>query len=335
MAKSGPKSNNETALIYVILGKVESLVGAQCRKLVDQLLEPSERITGFFDADPAQVLPQDVLDELRTLPFLTQRRVVLIRAADDFVSENRELLEKYFDHPCPTGVLVLTVSSWPSNTKLARKLRKVGELISVTEPKSWQLPGRVIEYAREVHEKRLTKQTAEILVELTGDDLGRLYGEIDKLALFADKEKTITMGHVESLIGHNRMFGAFQVIDAVMAGDVATAVERLRKMFAEDRSAEYTVVGAFAFHVRKMFGAKAMLEKGERTDEIARQMRIWSNKEKFFARLRQTDLRQIGGYLQQLGETDYAIKRGQATPQVAMEQLVLSLATSGSRTNSM
>ncbi|MHC4434443.1 MAG: DNA polymerase III subunit delta, partial [Planctomycetota bacterium] len=45
------------------------------------------------------------------------------------------------------------------------------------------------------------------------------------------------------------------------------------------------------------------------------------------AQLRQKNLKQIGQYIQQLAETDYAIKTGQAKAQVAMEQLVLRLST--------
>jgi DNA polymerase III delta subunit len=38
-------------------------------------------------------------------------------------------------------------------------------------------------------------------------------------------------------------------------------------------------------------------------------------------------LKQIGQYLQKLAEIDHAIKTGQTKAQVAMEQLVLGLAT--------
>ncbi len=321
--------------IYVIAGKEDSLVNAQCRELLDRLLEPSQRTTGFFDADPASVSASEVLDELRTVPFLTDKRVVFVKGADDFISENRQLLEKYFDNPCPTGILVLAVSSWQGQTKLARKLSKVGKLIKVTQPKPWQLPARLSKYAGDAHDKKLTKDAAELLIELVGDELPRLYSEIDKLALFADTAKSITPRHIELLIGHNRLFNAFAVIDAIIAGSAAQAVERLRRMFAEDKSAEYTVVGAFAFHFRRMFNAKVLLEKGVRRDEIANRVRIWSNREKFFAQLRQMSLKQIGGYLQQLGETDYAIKTGRAKAKVAMEQLVLKLAADSTVRGSM
>jgi len=243
------------------------------------------------------------------------------------------LLEKYFDNPCPTGQLVLVVRAWDARTKLAKKLARVGKLISVTQPKRWELPQRLVKYTSDAHDKRLSKDAAELLIELTGDELTRLYSEIDKLSLFAEAEKGITPKHIESLIGHNRLFNAFAVIDAIILGNAGQAVERLRAMFAEDKSTEYTVVGAFGFHLRRMFSAKALLEKGVRHSEVADRLRIWGNKDGFFALLRQMSLKQIGEYLQQLGETDYAIKTGQTKAPVAMEQLVLGLAagTTGSR----
>lgn len=312
--------------IYVIAGKEDSALNAECERLLDKLLKPQQRTTGLLKADTATTLVSDVLDELRTLPFLTDKRVVVLKNADKFISQNRQLLEKYFDNPCSTGILVLAVNSWDSRTKLARKLPKVGKLIKITEPKSWQLPGRLSKYASEAHGKNINKQAAELLIELTGDNLPRLYSEVDKLAIFADAEKNITVQHIESLIGHNRLFNSFAVIDACLAGNPAQAVDRLRIMFAEDKSNEYTVVGAFAFHFRRMFNAKVLLEKRVRPDEIEKRLRIWSNKDALFSQLRKMSLQQIGENLERLGQTDYEIKTGQTKPRVAIEQLVLRLA---------
>ena len=312
-------------LIYIIAGKDDSLVSSQCQELLDGLLDPSQRATGLFDAEAGSVSASDVLDELRTAPFLTGIRVVRIKQADDFISQNRPLLEKYFDNPCPTGRLILTVSSWDSRTKLAKKLPKVGKLISVAAPTRKELPYRLIDYAKDAHDKKLSLSTAIFLIELTGDELTRLYSEIDKLALYTGEQKVITQRHVESLIGHNRLFNAFAVIDAIIAGNVGVAIERLRGMFEADKSTEYTVVGAFAYHIRKMFNAKILLDNGVRQDQIENRLRIWGNTDAFFAHLQKISLKQVGKYLQQLGETDYEIKTGQTQVQVAMEQFVLKL----------
>ena len=314
-------------LIYVIAGKDDSLVNAYCSRLLDKLLEPSQRITGLFDAEAATVMVSEVLDELRTSPFLTDKRVVLVKDADKFISENRELLEKYFDNPCRSGRLIFTVRTWDARTKLARKLTVAGKLINAIQPKGRELSQRLIKYASEAHDKRLAQDESRLLIELAGDELPRLYSEIDKLALFADTEKVITTKHIESLIGHNRLFNAFAVIDAVIAGNIGIAVERLRGMFAQDKSAEFSVVGAFAYHFRRMFNAKVMLDKGVRQKEITDKFRLWSYKDNFFEQLRKKSLKQIGQYLQQLAQTDYAIKTGRTKAPVAMEQFILQLST--------
>jgi DNA polymerase-3 subunit delta len=184
----------------------------------------------------------------------------------------------------------------------------------------------LIDYAQQAYGKKLTQDAAEILVEFAGDELPRLYSEVDKLAIFADAEKVIDVQHIESLVGHNRIYGAFAVIDACLAGNVAQAMERLRNMFAEDKSAEYTVVGAFAFHLRRMFGAKALLEKGLSASDIVERLRIRGNRDGFFSQVRKMSLKQIGSAIQNLAAIDYAIKTGQTKAEVAIEQLVIRLA---------
>ena len=96
-------------------------------------------------------------------------------------------------------------------------------------------------------------------------------------------------------------------------------------MFASDRSTEFTVVGAFAFHFRRMFNARVLLDEGVRPDVIAKKLRIWGNVDGFFTQLRKMSLKQIGDSIQQLAEIDYAIKTGRTKPQVAIERLVLKL----------
>jgi DNA polymerase-3 subunit delta len=312
--------------IHVIAGKDEPLVNAKCQELLDHLLEPQQRVTGLLSVDGDQASLSDVLDELRTVPFLTDRRVVVVKGADAFLSQNRSALEHYFDKPSPTGILVLVVGSWDSRTKLAKKLSSVGKLIAVAAPKRHEFPRYLIQYAKQTSGKRLELDAAELLVELAGEELALLHAELDKLALFARDEKAITVRHVEAIVGHNRIFGAFEVIDAMIGGRCLQAVERLRNMFAEDRNAEYTVVGAFAYHLRRVFAAKAMLEKGANPVEVAQKLRIWNNKERFFALVRQTSLEQIARTIEQLAAIDHAVKTGQAKTQVAMEQLVLKLA---------
>jgi DNA polymerase-3 subunit delta len=344
MAKASDKTRRNPEFIFVIAGE-PTLVNARCTELVDSLITPEEKATGLLVADADKITITELLDELRTLPFLTKRRVVVLRNADKFLSSrgqqdeqdeqddqgvpasssNREILEKYFDNPCPTGVLVITAKKWDSKTRLAKKLLAVGTLFAIKPPKEDELPRRLINYAHDAHNKRIDYGAAELLVELAGNDLPRLYTEIDKLATYAANDKTITTAHVESLVGYNRLFNAFAIIDSCLQRKAGPAIEHLRKMFAEDKNAEYTTVGAFAYHFRRLFAAKKLLEEGYSQYEVAGKARIFYNKEAHFSLLKRLTLKQIGDQIQQLAETDYAIKRGQAQPRIAIEQLVLQM----------
>jgi DNA polymerase-3 subunit delta len=327
MSVKGKKTRSGAKSICVVAGKDEFLVANQCESLVGELLTDEQRPMCLYQPRAEEAVVADVLDELRTLPFLADRRVVLIRDADKFISANREILEKYFDEPSPTGVLILAVATWAGNTRLAKKLPKVGQLIKVTDIARRSLGKYVADYLMGEHSKTFGSGGAQLLVELVGDEPGRLCSEADKLAMYVGDKKNITSSDVEKLIGHNRMFNAFAVIDAVTDSNVGCAIERLRNMFASDRQSEYKVVGAFAYHFRRLFRAKALLDKGAGRGQVAKQLGLWDNVDGFFDQLSRISLEDIGTVLAELARIDYLVKTGQADVKVAVEQLVLSLTT--------
>jgi DNA polymerase-3 subunit delta len=323
--KTEIKPSRTGGQIYVIAGKDEFLVSERLHSLIGSLLEPEQMQMCLLQTDGDKITAAEVFDELRTLPFLAERRVVVLNDADKFVSENRETLEKYFESPAAKGVLVLVVKSWPSNTRLAKALPKTGKLLAVAEMKGKSLVSYICNYAADKYGKNLSYNAGAMLVEFAGDEPGVLCSEVDKLAAYTDKAKAITEKDIAAAVGRNRVFDVFEVIDAMTAGNLAGAIEKLRRMFSTNKDADYTVVGAFAWHFRRMFSASAMLKEGQSQEAVAKKLRIWNNRE-FFAALKKMPLEKIGGCLRRLAEIDYEIKTGRATAQVAIESMILELA---------
>jgi DNA polymerase-3 subunit delta len=318
------KSKDSAKRIYVFAGKDEFLVAEQVTALVNRLLTPDQMQMCLWRADADKATAVEIFDELRTLPFLAEKRVVVVADADDFVSNNRELLEKYFENPASSGVLILSVGSWPSNTRLAKMLPKAGELIEVGEIKSRELVSYITDYASQ-QGKTLSYNAAQMLIEFAGEEPGVLRNEIDKLSAYVNSAKNITEKHISEIVGRNRAFGAFEVIDSMMEANAGKALEQLRLMFESDKDAEYTIIGAFAWHFRRMFSAAALLQKGERPDMVARKLRIW-NQQEFFNVIKKTGLKKIGDCLRQFAEFDYQIKTGKATAQTAIESMIVQFA---------
>jgi DNA polymerase-3 subunit delta len=315
------------APIYVISGKDAYLQSSRFEAVIDGLLTSEERAMCLYQVAGKDANITDVLDELRTLPFLAERRVVAIRDGDKFISENRPILEKYFEKPSPSGVLVLVVQTWLKTTRLAKMLAKVGQLIAVEEMKPGQLPQYAANYAKAQYGKGFDRGANQLLVELAGDSPGRIASEVDKLAVYVGSAKSITADDIEKLIGHNRSFNVFAVIDAITAGNAGLAVERLRKMFASDKDSRFTSVGAFAFQFRRMFNAKVLISGGMNEYQAASKLRIWGNKDAFFKQLRGLSLERIAGFQSELARIDYAIKTGGKTPEAALEMLVMKMAS--------
>ncbi|MHC5158165.1 MAG: DNA polymerase III subunit delta [Planctomycetota bacterium] len=320
-----PKKQQDMLGFYVIYGEDPFLVANECEKLVRSILGSEDPTMALYEPKASDAQISDVLDELRTLPFLTSKRVVLIKDAEPFVSAHADALEAYLDRTSPTGVLILTLTSWDKRRRLHKKMQKTGGLIEVGKLYSNQLPAYVASYAQQNHAIRLDGQASRFLVELVGDDPGRLCREMDKLVMYVAPRKTVSVNDIESLIGHNRMFNAFDVIDAITSGRTGAAVSRIRNMFQADKNAEFTVVGAFGYHFRRLFRAKGMISKGLSPQQAAAKTGVRYKQNEFLQQLNRLSLHQLAWVLSELGRIDFGMKTGQTSAPIAIERLVLKL----------
>jgi DNA polymerase-3 subunit delta len=92
--------------IAVLFGEERHLKRAVFERLVEHVLGGDEESLGLtrFAGDDADL--KTVCDELLTVSMWGDRRLVVVDAADRFVSQYREGLEKYLGHPARKSVLV-------------------------------------------------------------------------------------------------------------------------------------------------------------------------------------------------------------------------------------
>jgi DNA polymerase-3 subunit delta len=70
-----------------------------------------------------------------------------------------------------------------------------------------------------VHGKKISSDAAELLVELTGGDLGLLEQELAKLAVYVGSRDTITVQDVDGLVARNRVQTVWEILEAAGAGE--------------------------------------------------------------------------------------------------------------------
>ena len=199
-------------------------------------------------------------NELETLPFLAPCRIVIVEAADTFVTENRPALEAYAAKPSSVGVLVLDVKTFPDNTKLAKALPDAAKIACKTPPayKIHELKPWLVEWARTTHKKKLAPDAAELLLELVGASMGSLDQELGKLAVAVGAKPGIAAEDVERMVGRTKAADVFRIMDAIGDGKPSEAPSILEELFSEGED-PMAVIGPLTGQLRKLAAVGRML----------------------------------------------------------------------------
>jgi len=269
----------------------------------------------------------DVFDELRTLPFFTKRRVVVIDEADPFVSKHRKELEAYVETASTTGVLILSVKQWPANTKLAKLVDKHGIEISCSTPKEGELAAWLVALASDRFQCALSLDAARLLVELVGAEPGILASEVEKLSVYVGAAAQITRSDVAKMVEAGRIETIWKALDAATTGQGAKALEYLDTLIA---SGEYPIraLAGMSFsllklhHAGKLRAARLSLEEACKRAGI--QPWAMAGVQKQHAHLGPSRVDMLPDWLVQ---ADMDLKGGTTLdPRVVLELLMLKLA---------
>ena len=143
--------------------------------------------------------------------LLVLRRLKLSAAAFEAVNA-------YLDHPSPRAWVVLLAEGvkardWGRNPVWERLQRQEAAL-EFFRPKEAELYQWLTREAGSLG-KTLTLAAAQRLVEIVGDNLAELIQEMEKLALYAGAEKSLTPNLVNQLATHSRTANIFALVEAL------------------------------------------------------------------------------------------------------------------------
>ena len=277
-----------------------------------------------FSAEQPPTAPV-VFDELRTAPFVGDRRLVVVEAADKFVTEHRGRLEKLAGAPSSVGVLLLDVRTWLGTTNLAKKTELA---VDCNAPKQYLVAGWLAKWAPLRHGKKLDPDDAALLVEFVGADLGTLDQELGKLATFVGAEPAIGRAAILELAAGGGADSIFKMIDAALDGAAPQALKLLDKLLStgDDPRAAF---GAATASLRKFAeAARRAGAGGQALDAALRDAGVPP-----FAvidagrRLRRIGRGRLAGLYRRLLRTDWELKGGSALPaRTVIERLLLGIA---------
>lgn len=271
---------------------------------------------------------QSVVDELRTLSMWSDRRLVVVEDADEFVTKYRNGLEKYAEKPVRKSVLVLDVKTWPKTTRLAKQIAKTGLDVECSELKGPLLMKWLQDTARDAYGQTLARESAVLLIELVGEDLGMLDQELSKLASYVGVGRKIEAKDVQSLVGGWRTETTWAMTDAVRDNDLAFAINALDQLLVAGEAGP-KLLGGISF-VFKKFAQATDLSRSQSLDQALRGAGVFPQavgpSQAYLRRIGRANAERI---LTTLLETESGLKGGSRLPErIQLERLLIKLAGS-------
>jgi len=305
--------------VYVLCGTDAFLQDHYRREVIRRVIDNADPQTCLVTLDGSDELElAQVMDELRTLPFLAPVRAVVVRAADPFVSKYRRKIEEYLASPCETSTLVLIVSSFPSNTRLFKVVGQIGEIIDCRVPDDSSLH-QWLTKAADKRGKKIDRQCTSLLEQWLGRDLAVQNAEMEKLCLYVGERPDITPEDVTAIVTATAGPAAFDLTNAITAGDAPGALKALDGAL-RIRGAEFQALGSIAWHLRRALQASQDLAAGRKVN-----LRIPYRQQKAFMNmLKRRGLPRLQKDMKLLISTDLGMKSGQ-DPKSALQELVISL----------
>jgi DNA polymerase-3 subunit delta len=265
-------ASGETAPLYLLEGddlQSRHDLAVEFGALVDEGLH-AFNVQSFYanEATSGSARDQmigDILTAARTLPMMAPRRVLIVHEAEKLLSPRRggddepapppsgakrrkaatpaEDLEEYLAAPEPLTTMVFVAGELDANRRLVKLARKhaisvdCGTLDNAGDAARW------IRTALEKESMTIEPAAIPLLLEATGLDLARIRGDVEKLALFAAGEPTVTVAHVRELVLPQLQTGDhFALANHVRDGNARDALRELSALIEAGMS-EFMILG--------------------------------------------------------------------------------------------
>lgn len=236
-----------------LLNSSDRFLHAEAVSLIKGIIPPEELDFNFQSFDmlsPEQEKTafDQILDVLNTVPFFSGRKYVVIENSQKIAKKDLKKLENYLLIPSGSSVLVLLYEG--SLKKDAKESFRGVKQISL-DIREGDMPAWIVEKAK-LKGLNISKDAAQYLLAVIGPDLGMLSTEIEKLALVGKPE--IEKGDIAEIIEGKRVFGAFDLINAIRARDK----EKVFRIYSVLRETEepYGLLGALNWQYAQMLGEK-------------------------------------------------------------------------------
>ncbi len=234
-------------------GDDASLVGQATHELLAELAagtDPSMVVEEHGGPVADELDVGMVVDALTTPPFLTDRRIVVVRDAGRLSAADASRLAACLDDPLPGVTLVLVAGGGTVPAALVKAIGRGG----VVDTAVGTGRARTQWLTERLHEGpvKLDARAGARLGEHLGGDVSRLRGMLEALASAYGEGASIDVERLEPFLGEAGTVAPWDLTDAIDAGETDVAMAALHRLFGAGGYHSLQVLAVLHRHYQAM-----------------------------------------------------------------------------------
>ncbi len=207
--------NRQFAPIYLLHGE-EGYYTDELIKLFENIIPDEEKDFNMYVMYAPQVSMQTVMDTCRRYPLMSEYQVVILKEAQAINANTLNQLHLYASSPSASTIFVISCRGAQAKGKdliSAIKANK-GVIFESKKVNESNLDSKIISQVNAIGLK-IEQKGISMLRDYIGNDLSRLFNEIEKLKLILPQGATITPECIERNIGISKDYNNFELISAI------------------------------------------------------------------------------------------------------------------------
>ncbi len=255
--------------LYLLYGEESYLIDLYSQKLSDIFVKEDSgfNITNF---DGENTLLKAISDVAESLPFFSNKRLIIINEPSKEILDNKYLEEFLSDIP-EFSIVIFKIKSdsfnpgkAASHKNLLNLCDKYGAAVCLGERKETDLIKYVMTYVKKA-ESSIEKNQAQNIISMCGNDMNKLSYELAKLTAYANKNP-ITDDMIEKTVIPTVEAQLYDLSSCMNRGNLAKALDILHKLLIL-REEPLKILGVLYNFYCNVYKAKISLDKGVSKDE--------------------------------------------------------------------